>query len=39
VAISHKERIGGTFVTHPTAKAATGKFCSHSLFSRFAINY
>jgi hypothetical protein len=33
VAITHKKRIGGTFVAHPTAKAAPRKSSSHSFFS------
>jgi hypothetical protein len=33
VAITHKKRIGGTFVAHPTAKAASRKSSSHSFYS------
>ena len=36
VAIPHKKRIGGTFVAHPAAKAASGEFRSHGFVSLFA---
>ena len=32
VAVAHEKRLGGTFVAHPTAKAASGK-CSHRVCS------
>ena len=35
-AITHKKRIGGTFVAHRTAKAASRKLSSHSFYSLLA---